>query len=546
MSPRVHAHTLAAEQRTISVAEFFSKNRHLLGFDSPARALLTTVKEAVDNAIDASEEAGLLPEVVVTVARRSGKGNEGIFVVCVEDGGPGIVEEQIARIFGKLLYGSKFHRLAQSRGQQGMGISAAGMYGQLTTGEPMRVISRTDADSPARELKISIDTQKNRPDIHSKRDVPWHRPHGTLVEIAMQGQYQHGHHSIPLYLKLTSVANPHVSLTLIEPDGTTLSFPRSTTALPPAPKRIEPHPHGVELGRLIAMLKATRAKHLDDFLRTEFTQVGRTRARRIIDAAGAGLTRRSYPKRIARQKAVALHRAIGQTKIPAPPADCVVPIGEAGIREGLARELPAAFYAIRTRPPAVYRGNPFLVEVGLAYGRVDAPHVVVAEDGHLRRVGEQNDRRAREPVRLLRYANRVPLLYQRAHCATTRAVAETHWRRYGLEQPPGSLPLGPMTIFVHLASVWVPFTSESKEAIAAYPEILREITLALMECGRELGAHLKRERRLDRELERRHAIERYLPHVAGAIGEILGLPEEKQREVEDRLDALVQSSRRTP
>jgi DNA topoisomerase-6 subunit B len=542
MSPRVHARTLAAEQRAISVSEFFAKNRHLLGFDSPSRALLTTVKEAVDNAIDACEEAGLLPEVVVEIEKR----DDDRYVVAVEDGGPGIVEEQIARIFGKLLYGSKFHRLSQSRGQQGMGISAAGMYGQMTTGEPMRIISRTDSKSPAHELLVSIDTRKNRPEIHDRSEIEWERKHGTRVEIAMDGQYQHGQHSVALYLKLTSVANPHVAITLKEPDGTVVEFRRSVRKKPPLPRRIKPHPHGVELGRLISMLKATEAKHLEGFLRTEFSQVGRTRAREIIDRAGKGLSRRSYPKRIAKVKAAALHGAIQDTKISAPPMDCVVPIGEKAIREGLTRELPAAFYAIATRPPAVYRGNPFLVEVGLAYGREDAPHVVVSEDGHLRKVGDQEVGRAKETARLIRYANRVPLLYQRAHCITTAAVADLNWRRYGLEQSTGSLPVGPMTILIHVASVWVPFTSESKDAIAEYPEIRREIELALQTCGRELGAYLKKERRLERELSKRSAIERFLPYVSEALGEILELSDDERQQVEDRLDDLLQQSRRVP
>ena len=126
---------MAGKQREISVSEFFLKNRHLLGFDTPAKALVTAVKEAVDNALDACEEAGVLPEIVVEVRGRLGRSR-----VTVEDNGPGIVESQISRIFGKLLYGSKFHKFSQSRGQQGMGISAAGMYGQLTVGKPLHII----------------------------------------------------------------------------------------------------------------------------------------------------------------------------------------------------------------------------------------------------------------------------------------------------------------------------------------------------------------------------------------------------------------------
>ena len=197
---------MASRQREISVSEFFLKNRHLLGFDTPSRALVTAVKEAVDNALDACEEAGMLPDIIVQVRDHSGRSRSR------GRGGPGIVESQIARIFGKLLYGSRFHKLSQSRGQQGMGISAAGMYGQLTVGKPLHIISRIEGDELASELYVSIDTANNRPDIHKKRRVKWDRPHGTRVEMEIEGHHQQGPQSIKIYLKQTAIANPHVSI----------------------------------------------------------------------------------------------------------------------------------------------------------------------------------------------------------------------------------------------------------------------------------------------------------------------------------------------
>ncbi|MEK4032364.1 ATP-binding protein [Methylocystis sp. IM3] len=161
---------MAGRQKEISVSEFFLKNRHLLGFDTPAKALVTAVKEAVDNALDACEEAGVLPEISVEVSGRLEQSR-----VAVEDNGPGIVESQIARIFGKLLYGPKFHKLSQSRGQQGMGISAAAMYGQLTVGKPLHIISRVEGEALASELYVSIDTANNRPDIYKKKHIAWTR-----------------------------------------------------------------------------------------------------------------------------------------------------------------------------------------------------------------------------------------------------------------------------------------------------------------------------------------------------------------------------------
>jgi DNA topoisomerase-6 subunit B len=478
---------MAGKQREISVSEFFLKNRHLLGFDTPAKALVTAVKEAVDNALDACEEAGVLPELVVEVRGRFGRSR-----VTVEDNGPGIVESQISRIFGKLLYGSKFHKLSQSRGQQGMGISAAGMYGQLTVGKPLHIISRVESEKFASELYVSMDTAHNRPDLHKKQRVEWDRPHGTRVEMEMEGAYQTGPHSVEAYLKQTAIANPHVSITFTDPQGRKVVFSRSSERLPPRPKEIKPHPSGIELGRLIQMLSSTKCRSLLQFLVEEFTCVGRKTALEIIKRAGKALSDHSYPTHIAHAQASALHRAIQKTPVRAPRTDCIAPIGEAQLLEGLHKELPADFYTVTTRPAAVYRGNPFQVEVGIAFGRPGEPEIEVDSSGHMRKKKTQETdaahqliARKEEPVRILRFANRVPLLYQQSSCAITKSVIQTNWRAYGLHQPKGALPIAPMAILVHVASVWVPYTSESKEAIEPYPELIKEIKLGLQRCARD-------------------------------------------------------------
>jgi DNA topoisomerase-6 subunit B len=539
----VTAFDMAARQREISISEFFLKNRHLLGFDTPAKALVTAVKEAVDNAIDACEEAGILPEISVEITRRGR-----IYTVAVEDNGPGIVEAQIGRIFGKLLYGSKFHKLSQSRGQQGMGISAAGMYGQLTTGKPLHILSRIAGEAKATELYVAIDTQKNRPDVHRKKQRDWDRPHGTRVEIVLEGHYQTGRHSVDAYLRQTAIANPHVTLRLRATEGHRLDFPRSIEALPPRPREIKPHPYGLELGRLIQMLSTTEARSLSGFLVQEFSSVGDKTAARIIAAAGRRVSARSYPRHIAHAQAVALHRAIEKTPIAAPRTDCIVPIGEAQLLKGLQAEVPADFYAVTTRPAATYRGNPFQVEVALAYGPPGEARVEVDESGHMRQ--EQAQARGEDllgardaPVHLLRYANRVPLLYQQSSCAITKAVIQTNWRGYGLRQPKGALPVGPMAVLVHVASVWVPYTSEAKEAVEPTPEIFREIVLGLQQCGRQLAQYLHRKAQLKREYERRAYIERYLPHIGGALQEILSLSDDERDRVMGRLDDVLHESR---
>ena len=519
---RVFADELAKKQREISVSEFFAKNRHLLGFDSPRKGLLTCVKEAVDNSLDACEEAKILPEleVKIEVAKNGGPApapsQAERFVVTVTDNGPGIVPEQIPRIFAKLLYGSKFHRLRMSRGQQGIGISAAGLYGMLTTGKPVRVLSRWTEKKPARYVEIQIDTAKNEPKKLVDRDQEWDRHHGTRVSIELDGRYQKGRTSVDEFLEQVAIANPHAQIAYVNPEGQKSEFPRLVQELPPSPREIKPHPYGIELGVLLKMMQDTKSHWLSGFLSSDFSRVSPKVAQEIADKAG--LKPETKPRTIVGEAAERLYKAIQQTKLMNPPTDCLSPIGEKAILAGLYKQIRGDFYTAVTRSPAVYRGNPFVIEVGLAYGTGSAkvaPGAAEAEEAGPLAEGEEKE--AEVPLaRLLRFANRVPLLYQPGACAITKAVLETSWRNYGIPQSRGALPQGPLVVFVHMASVWVPFTSESKEAIADYDEIRKEIRLALNEAGRRLATFVRRRDHALDELKRRDAFEAYIEEVADA------------------------------
>ena len=584
---RATAQSMAASQRDISVSEFFAKNRHLLGFDNPRKALLTTVKEAVDNALDACEEAGILPEIWVKIDPTG----ENRYRVAVQDNGPGILKKQIPLVFGKLLYGSKFHRLRMSRGQQGIGISAAGMYGLLTTGKPVRIVSKIGKGKPGHFYEIQIDTKRNQPEILNGRgegdEIPaseekarqtieklgieWiELDHGTRVTIELEARYQRGRGSVDEYLEQTALANPHITLHYRDPDGNDKDYARVTETLPPEPKEIKPHPYGVELGRLVGMLKETKAGTISQFLTESFSRVSPGVAKTICETAK--ISTRATTRKIGRHEADELYKAIQGTKISAPATDCISPIGEELTLKGLHQIVPGEFYAAATRPPAVYRGNPFLIEVGLAYGGAPVTHRVprdtlvellgasdartlrqflattfdglgveaadkIIQQAKLRRrmsPGKLKDTELdrlheamqsvnlndRQTMSILRYANRVPLLFSASACAITQTVMSTNWRSYGLSQSRGSLPSGPITLMVHMASVWVPFTSESKEAVASYPEIQKELRLALQSVGRKLGMFLRRRKKVKHEGERRTLFLRYLGEVATAVSEI--------------------------
>lgn len=577
------AEEMGSRQRDISVSEFFAKNRHLLGFDNPRKALLTTVKEAVDNSLDACEEGGILPELAVIIEDlqpdRPATSKSSRYRITVVDNGPGIVRKQIENIFGRLLYGSKFHRLKMSRGQQGIGISAAGMYGLITTGKPMQIVTKIRSSDAAHRIELAMNTKTNRAEVTADaetkdfppaklRDVtagsrslaandgflsPKIFPTGTSVSIELEGRYQKGRGSVDEFLELTGIANPHARITYVPPSresgaddeellpaGTAatavdagevkvevtsehhgvIMFPRAVNELPPETREIQPHPKGVELGTLLQMLKEYEAAEkgsLYKFLQDQFCRVSASTAGALCEAAGA--TSRTRAGDVEPQQAEKLFAAFQEAKLGPPPVDCLAPIGVRQLLAGMLKGVRAEFYAASSREPEIYRGRPFQIEAAIAFG------------------GELP---TEESSRVIRFANRVPLLFQQSACSSFKAVAETGWKNYGLTQPRGSTPTGPLVILIHMASVWVPFTSESKEAIADYDEIRKEMKLALMECGRKLGSYLRKRLKMRREGERRDVFERYIGEVSKSLNHIHGAD---TRKVYDAL--LAQAKQRT-
>ena len=677
------AEELAREQRAISIAEFFEKNKHMLGFDSGARGLVTAVKEACDNALDATEEAGILPDIYVEIT------DEGDYYrLVVEDNGPGITKEQVPKIFGKLLYGSRFGKREQSRGQQGIGISAAVLYSQLTSGKPAKITSKTQGGE-AEYFELIVDTDTNEPEISHEETTTWERPHGTRIELEMEGNMR-ARSQLHDYIEHTAVVNPHARIELREPGmAEPLKFERATDQLPAETEEIKPHPHGVELGTLKKMLEATDSYSISGFLQGEFTRVGGTTAGNVVDAFrdrqfGRGLAWRvpgatdegdvaaavedatankgqaataafaegvadRLPEHAAhgdieravaeaaataeeehdtrfgntvQEKAVAaawaavvttreadcyrlvddatttrkddaavdalarriatrfadseldepgagdgtrdrvtrdtlaewvewaaertadregetfgetarekvvdafwergrtvaddppnvsdvaddrdtvarLLEAMRETDILAPPTDCLAPITAELVEAGLRKEYDADFYAAATRDAEVHGGDPFIVEAGIAYG------------GELESEGN---------VDVLRFANRVPLVYQRGACATVDVIKNINWRNYNLDQPGGSgIPNGPAVLMVHVASTNVPFTSESKDAVANVPEIEDEIELALREAARELKSYLNKQRSLKERRQKRDTLAEILPEMADKLSEV--------------------------
>jgi DNA topoisomerase-6 subunit B len=495
---------LAKEQREISISEFFEKNKHLLGFDNPTKALLMSVKEGVDNSLDAAEEAGILPDVTVKIKNVK----EDRFQVMIQDNGPGIVKEQVPRVFGKLLYGSKFHRLKQNRGQQGLGISCSVLYSQLTTGSPTRIWSKTDDKNRTHYYELNINTMKNEPDILKEEDIEnGLKEHGVKIEMEIVGKYRK---TVEDYLKQTSIANPFAKIVYSAPDGTKVIFPRSVDTLPKPAKEMKPHPYGMEFGILLRLLSRTKSKTLISFLTNEFSSVGSQSARMICKTAR--LNGSTKPTDLTRDDIDKLLIAMQKVKVQRPPFDCLSPIGNKELERSLKKEYPEAeFVTAITREPEVYRGFPFIIECAIVYGTQT------------------------EKMEVIRFANRVPLIFQAGACATTEAIRDIEWKRYGLQQS-GNEVLGPILLVIHMCSIWVPFISESKEAIASYPEIVKEMKLAIQDAARNLSRFLSGKRRAGEQKRRLQLFERYAPEVASALSKLTG---RNEKELEKKIKDLV-------
>jgi DNA topoisomerase-6 subunit B len=499
--PKVTAHELAKKQKEISVAEFFERNKHILGFGNQTRALITSVKEGVDNSLDACEEAHILPDIYVEIKNHE----DSECKLIVEDNGPGVVKKQIPHIFGRLLYGSRFHAIRQSRGQQGIGISAVVLYGQLTTGKHTKIISKVEEDRPAVVNELVIDTNKNRAEVVGRDTVHWDKPRGTHIEVSIVADFKRGKKYVYEYLQSTSIVNPHAQIIYREPDGTEHIFERTSETLPRKSVEIKPHPYGVELGTLIKMTKHTKARQLNSFLKSEFSSMGDRTTNTAIEKAG--LEKTLNPKEMTREQFLALHKAFKKVKIMAPSTDCLSPIGETLIKRSLkheTKEISPEFIITASRPPSVYSGNPFQVEVGLVYG------------GKLPK---------EEPIKILRFANRVPLLYQQGGCVISSAISSIDWRRYGLTQPSGKgIPTGPAIFLTHVSSTLIPFTSESKEAIADVDEIENEIKLAFRECARKVQHHIHKKVKRAKTREKFDLITKILPEIAKKSADMIDKP----------------------
>ncbi len=503
------AEKMAANQKQVAISEFFEKNKHFLGFDTLTRALITAVKEAVDNALDACEEARILPDIIVQITKIDNK--KDLLQLDVEDNGPGIPRKSIEKVFGQLLFGSRFHAIRQSRGQQGIGITGVVMYSQLTTGYPTHVESKIATEATAVAVDIGLDTRKNKAVKSNQDRIDWgDKVHGLRIRTTMKAKYQKGRKSVWQYLRMTSIVNPHADIIFIDPEGQKHHWPRVTEKLPGRVEAIKPHPNGIELGQLQRLCGESSESRMTTFLRRNFSGVSGRAAKELCEVAE--LEEKLKPKSLKAEQIRALLEAFqGErtlrgkaVKLLNPPTSCLSPIEELLIKKGLSKTIDSKFVTTMTRAPNVTQGNPFQIEVGLIFGEGMA---------------------ADKPVEILRFANRVPLMYQQGGCLLTKTIESVDWRQYGLDQAGGrGVPKGPAAILVHLASTNVQFTSEAKEALSDNEMVMEEGRKAMLEMGRGLRKHLEKKKKMGKTREKFELINDIIPAIAEKSASLLQLP----------------------
>ena len=502
-------------ERTItksSSAEYFSKNLQQVGFSSFTKAVLTTIKEAIDNSMDACEDAGILPEIRVEIQRigtGSSKGADLIRVV-VDDNGPGIGKDDVVKVFGEYLASSKFGRGRCSRGQQGIGISAVTTWAQLTHGIGAQVITKTKAMRQALKCIVEVDIKHNEGTIRNTESIDWDRPNGVRCEFVMDGRVQlNGEGGILTYLVGTTLVNPHLTIHYKLLDDDWVTSERLSTENPEIPESTSPHPHTLKLGEFLTHSHLFGKVTLRNFLKNGFSRIQEPAFK---DMVTAGVPAKNLDKSIASltdEDLRAVYIALQNIKLMAPSTKSVMAIGEANMAKSIQRIGEVDFFSVVSRKPVICDFKPVLFEVAIA---------------RKKNVTDEND----SPVQILRFANRVPLQFDKASCAMVKAVESVNWKAYGMAQPKGSLPQGPYVFAISLVSPFIKFKNASKETVDASDELVEEIRKALIQCGQKLATHIRREaKEADVERKLQH-IELFAPILVAGAARIVGA--NKQRE----------------
>ena len=480
----------------LSVSAWFYRNRTIAGFDNPARSLYVSIRELVENSLDACEDERILPEVAVFLATEDSETTEVlgtgplVFELVVKDNGKGMRKKDIPVLIGKMLAGTKF-MLRQNRGTFGLGGCLALLYGQVTTQEPIEVVTGRQGDDIGHKIVMRLDIEANQPVILQEEEIS-KAPHesGTKISYKLQGDWIRSKKRIIDYFTQTSIIVPYATLVFETPDGDVLKYERVINSLPVSPKAMKPHPRGIDVELLKKMVNTTRTKNMKSFMMNSFQRVGTSIAQDFL--AYLGIDPDKDPLSLSQNELVSLMNAFeSYDKFLPPSPKSLSPAGTEVLLAGV-RRLSPEFAVFKQRSPNVHEGHPFIVETGVGYGGG-------LESG----------------INVYRFANRIPLLYDERSDVTYRVVRDLNLKNYGLRQE------DPLAFVTHICSTKIPYKTVGKEYIGDVDVVRREIELGFKDCLREIGDKVRKRNRVHRQKKRESKLTEYYNFITETLSSAL-------------------------
>jgi DNA topoisomerase-6 subunit B len=566
----------------ISPADFFYRNRDIAGFTNPSRAIFSSVRELVENALDSSDLMNIPPEVYVRLSQENSdttaEPGTGVYRLKIMDNGSGISARHIPSAFGQVLFGSKY-TLKQARGTFGLGGTMSILYGQITTHKPVLIRSSTGG-TKIYEYKMMIDIQRNRPlilDRRTRRNKEQWR--GTIVEFSLEGDYFRAMSKILEYLKQTALVTPYANITFVDPKGRLYMFNRATKKMPPPPTETLAHPYGVDVETIQRLIRVTNCRNMLAFMQKHFHRVGQGTSLSFLDFAG--FIKTANPQRLKDEDVVRLVETIKKLKIfrkffgkisveetkrllKRTKSQDMIDFMKGNFpdvdKNMILRLLSAAGF-VRTKNPRKLRPSE-IVRLVRMMKRYDGflppdanclsplgeellragilkelkpefiavsqrkpstysghPFIVEAAIAYGGEIPRKDD------FVVYRFANRIPLLYDEASDVSVKVIRAINWRRYKVSSGM------PLAILVHVCSTKVPYKTVGKEFIADRPEVRSEILNGIREVARRLQTFLTKREYVAKERRRLTVFSKYLPKIARFSTDLAGKKEEPDIEL---------------
>jgi DNA topoisomerase-6 subunit B len=275
----------------------------------------------------------------------------------------------------------------------------------------------------------------------------------------------------------------------------------------------------MKLGEFIAHSHLFGRQKVSAWLKKGFSRIGDSVIDEISKKKELGVPKANFEKLVDQLVDGDLNKlfsAIQNTELKAPSTNSVLSIGEDAMSKSIQRLGKVDFFSVVTRKPTICDFKPVQVEVAIA---------------RLEQKGGDGD----NPSQLLRFANRVPLQFDKSACAIAQALSSVNWRAYGLAQPKDAFPLGPYIFAVSVVSPFIKFKNASKETIDASDELVEEIRRALIQAGQKLSRYIRAEHKANELEEKIRYIEQFGPILVEGLARITNAKEDQKKRARDGL-----------